>query len=581
MSSPRIGQYEVQGELGAGGIGQVFVAKDTGTGRQVAIKTLRPEFARDQRFLDRFLAEAQSMARLDHPNIATLYHLHPDRQQPALIMEWVRGYTLAKILERVRRLSVRDMQAVLAQTIAGLSYAHREGIIHRDVKPDNLMVNERGQVKIMDFGISRIKGSRRLTHAGQNFGTPLYAPPEQIESGRGEIDERSDLYSLGIMTYEMLAGVPPFLSESEYEIQTAHLKTPPPPLTPRVRDLPADVESAIMKALAKQPEDRFASVDDFGRALGVTSVALESQEILKRLIATAFPNAAPPAPKPLPLPPGTRKPGAGGTRIAGTADEQSTMLALDGGAKSNGLRGPMLMLGAAVIGVVAVFGYMYLAQDNGPPTIKTADNGISKNPGTGTSPPEPQDQKQPAIASKIQQPYSTVIVPPPGSRSTTPNPGSSGDGSTNNPGLPIGPIAKPPEPPPPPQPQPEPPSPPSQPVAPQPQSPASRPYLGPVAFQGVPKADDASLYEFNGKTVQLYGVVDTMPFNDPHFSQHMNAVNLAVQSILNGKTLTCYSRSSHYQCFVDDKDDFAILLYQRGLVKFSADAPKEYVSLSH
>jgi serine/threonine protein kinase len=576
MSSPRIGQYEVQGELGAGGIGQVFVAKDIDTGRQVAIKTLRPEFARDQRFLDRFLVEAQSMARLDHANIATLYHLHPDRQQPALIMEWVRGYTLAKIIERVRRLSLRDTQAILAQTIAGLSYAHREGIIHRDIKPDNLMVNERGQVKIMDFGISRIKGSRRLTHAGQNFGTPLYAPPEQIESGRGEIDERSDLYSLGIVTYEMLAGVPPFLSESEYEIQTAHLRTPPPPLTTRVRDLPTEVEAAIMKALAKQPDDRFASVDDFGRALGVTSVALESQEILKRLMATAFPNAPPPAPKPLPLPPGTRQRGAGGTRIAGTADEQSTVLALGGAAKSNGLRGPMLLLGAAVIGVAAVFGYLYLAPNNGPPQIKTADRGPSADLGPRTSPPEQQDQKQQAIGPKpLQQPNSTVMVPAPGPR-PTPNPGSSGDGSTSNPGPPIPPISRPEPPPSPsPPPQPEPPSPPP-PVVPQPPSPASRPYLGPVAFRGMfQDLADASIYVFNGKTVQLYGVVDPSPMN----AQHKSAVLAAVHSMLNGKTLTCYAKGSEYQCFVDGNgdQDFAILLHGIGLVKYTS---QEYTSLA-
>jgi eukaryotic-like serine/threonine-protein kinase len=192
----RTGQYERLELLGEGGVGQVYAARDRLLGRQVAIKTLRPQFGRDRDFLTRFYGEAQRLGELNHPNITTLYALHLEGQEPFMVMELVRGQTLEALLAHVHRLPLREALAVVAQAASGLTYAHRMGIIHRDVKPANLMVSESGLLKIMDFGIARVRGSQRLTRAGQMFGTLLYASPEQICGG--DVSERSDRYSLAV-----------------------------------------------------------------------------------------------------------------------------------------------------------------------------------------------------------------------------------------------------------------------------------------------------------------------------------------------------------------------------------------------
>src|SRR5947207_6676147 len=282
----RIGPYEIQGLLGEGGIGQVYAAQDTLLGRQVAIKALRPELSRDRNLIDRFYVEAKSLANLNHPNITTLYALQLEGQDAFMVMELVRGYTLNDLLAKVRRLSLRESLAVVAQAVAGLGYAHRRGVIHRDIKPSNLMVTDEGVLKIMDFGIARVRGSQQMTRTGDFQGTLAYASPEQI---RGEhVDERSDIYSLAIVLYKMLVGVVPFDGVGDYALMTAHLQTPPPPLRGRVPELDVPIEAALMQALAKQPEDRFASVAEFGRAVGAAALRNEAVDILQQLFDRAF-----------------------------------------------------------------------------------------------------------------------------------------------------------------------------------------------------------------------------------------------------------------------------------------------------
>ncbi|MGC2415849.1 MAG: protein kinase, partial [Stellaceae bacterium] len=287
MLTPRtIGTYELEGLLGEGGIGQVYAAQDKVLGRPVAIKMLRPELSRDSNFVDRFHIEAKSLGNLNHSNITTLYALHAEGDDAFMVMELVHGNTLEALLNRVHRLTLRDSLAVLAQTVAGIRYAHRRGVIHRDIKPANLMLTDDGVVKIMDFGIARVRGSQHLTQVGEFCGTFVYASPEQI---RGEeVDERSDLYSLAIVFYRMLAGTAPFTSDNEYALMTAQLQAPPPPLAGRVPDLDAATEAVLMRALAKRPEDRFASVEEFGRSVGAMALRGESIDILQQLYARAF-----------------------------------------------------------------------------------------------------------------------------------------------------------------------------------------------------------------------------------------------------------------------------------------------------
>jgi eukaryotic-like serine/threonine-protein kinase len=274
-----VGQYEVRELLGEGGIGQVHAAFDTILQRDVAMKSLRPELLSDANFVERFRAEATSLARLNHPNITTLYSLFPDGRNLYMVMELVRGSTLDSILEkRKAALDVRECLAIIAQAADGLDYAHTMGVIHRDIKPSNLIVSENGTLKIMDFGIARVRGSQRLTRSGSIVGTLAYMAPEQLRGEEG--DDSCDLYSLAIVLYEMLSGSPPFSATSEYDLMQAQINQKPDRLTPRVTGLDPKIENALLKALSKKPDQRFPSTRAFSDALGASTLRMDAPKIL-------------------------------------------------------------------------------------------------------------------------------------------------------------------------------------------------------------------------------------------------------------------------------------------------------------
>jgi eukaryotic-like serine/threonine-protein kinase len=275
----KIGPYEIRDLLGEGGIGRVYAAFDTVLEREVAIKSLRPELLHDNSFIERFRSEATSLARLNHPNITTLYSLLPEAGNLYMVMECVRGDTLDNLLaKRDAALSVKESLAIIAQAADGLEYAHSMGVIHRDIKPANLMITEGGLLKIMDFGIARVRGSQRLTRDGSIVGTLAYMSPEQLRGQQG--DERSDLYSLAIVLYELLSGSVPFTAESDYELMQAHIHARALRLYTRVPGVDARVDAALMQALAKQPEQRFSSVRAFGDALGATALRMDASKIV-------------------------------------------------------------------------------------------------------------------------------------------------------------------------------------------------------------------------------------------------------------------------------------------------------------
>ena len=274
-----IGQYEIGELLGEGGIGQVHAAFDTVLQREVAMKSLRPEVLSDANFVERFRAEATSLARLNHPNITTIYSLIPDGKNLYMVMELVRGHTLDEIIkERNAPIAVRESLAITAQAADGIAYAHSMGVIHRDIKPSNLMIAENGVLKIMDFGIARMRGSQRLTRSGSIVGTLAYMSPEQLRGEEG--DESCDLYSLAIVLYEMLTGAPPFSATSEYDLMQAQINQRPDRLIPRVPGLDRKVEDALMKALAKKPAQRFPSTRAFSEALGASALRMDAPKIL-------------------------------------------------------------------------------------------------------------------------------------------------------------------------------------------------------------------------------------------------------------------------------------------------------------
>ena len=278
MIGERVNNYEVRSLLGEGGMGAVYLAEHPFMGRKAAIKVLRRELAQDRGLVERFMNEARAANAIHHPNIIDIIDvgLLPSGI-PYLMMEFLDGESLAKRIERQRRLPVADAVAVATQTASALQAAHDKGIVHRDLKPDNLyLVPDDGhafgaKVKVLDFGIAKLRGelsgTGAKTQSGSVMGTPPYMSPEQCRGITEEIDHRTDVYALGIILYEMLVGAPPFMSAGWGEVVLMHVTKPVPPPRAENADVPAELEAVILKALAKLSEDRWASMDELDAAL--------------------------------------------------------------------------------------------------------------------------------------------------------------------------------------------------------------------------------------------------------------------------------------------------------------------------
>jgi serine/threonine-protein kinase len=259
------GQYRLIQRVGAGSMGEVWRALDTNVEREVAIKSLRPELAANASFVDRFRTEAVVLARLQHPNVASLYTLLREGEALYMVMEFVPGATLDQLLAQRGPLPWPQVRELGLKALAGLAHAHAGGIVHRDVKPANILVTPGGQLKLTDFGIARMADRSRMTRAGNWVGTMEYASPEQV---RGEaVDGRSDLYSLAIVLYELLTGALPFQADTDFALMKAQLEQPPPPAGKAVPGLPRAFETALLRAMAKSPGARFAGAGEFARAL--------------------------------------------------------------------------------------------------------------------------------------------------------------------------------------------------------------------------------------------------------------------------------------------------------------------------
>ena len=255
------GNYKVTQKLGEGGMGEVFRGVDMMLEREVAIKFLRPELASQPQVVERFRSEAVTLAKLQHPNIATLYNFMRQGDSFVMVLEFVRGVTLDHVIQQRGAIPVDSAIPIFCQMLDGIQEAHSEGIIHRDIKPANMMLTERGTLKVLDFGIARILGTARMTRQGNIIGTIEYMSPEQV---RGfETDARSDIYSLGMLLYEMLTGRCPFDIQNEFELMKAQIEqypVPPRQLNPAV---PEVVEQAIWRSIHKDPSQRFQSAAEF------------------------------------------------------------------------------------------------------------------------------------------------------------------------------------------------------------------------------------------------------------------------------------------------------------------------------
>ncbi len=251
------GRYQPQGEIGVGAMARVYRAFDVRLERTVAIKMLHEPLAAEKQVVERFRLEGRLAAGLAHPNIVSVYDFGEDHGHPYMVMEHISGQNLRQVVAREAPMSVKRATSIMRQLAAALDFAHAHGVIHRDIKPENILVTDRGEVKVGDFGIARALASAVRTTAGTVLGTAAYASPEQFSGGT--VTAESDLYSAGIVLYELLTGHVPFPGENSVAVAMAQVTQPPTPPSAHVPGMPREVEAVVLKALAKDPAERFHS----------------------------------------------------------------------------------------------------------------------------------------------------------------------------------------------------------------------------------------------------------------------------------------------------------------------------------
>jgi serine/threonine-protein kinase len=299
LTGRRLDDFELIRRLGQGGMGQVYLAEQVSLKRRVALKVLRPDLAENPNALQRFRAEAEAVARATHANIVQVYAAGVADGIPYIALEYVEGRNLREYLLRKGPPEPPLALSIMRQVCSALQRAGEMGIIHRDIKPDNILLTRRGEVKVTDFGLSRIlvgdQPALNLTQSGMTLGTPLYMSPEQVEGK--PLDIRSDIYSFGVTCYHMLAGQPPFLGSTAFEVALQHVRQAPTPLNEIRPDLPIGFCAVVHKMMAKDPTDRYQTGAEALRDLALLrqqlTSASESADRGETAIATSPANAFP------------------------------------------------------------------------------------------------------------------------------------------------------------------------------------------------------------------------------------------------------------------------------------------------
>jgi serine/threonine-protein kinase len=299
MVGTEIGNFRILEKIGAGGMGVVYKALDVSLDRVVAMKALSANLLQNPDLERRFRVEARAQASLNHPNLATIHAFLVHNEQAWMVMEFIDGVTFDQMLRQQGPIPSEHLIPLFRQALAGIGCAHRAGIVHRDIKPGNIMVNRDRIVKVMDFGIAKVIGNQSVTRTGTVVGTASYMSPEQVLC-QG-LDARSDIYSLGVTLYQMLTARLPFEGDSDFQIMEQHLHAAPPLLTEFRSDIPEHIQHAVLRALAKEPDARFQNTAEFSSAFEVGFAAL--------MEATADPS-------PQPTPGVGTEPRAGPTRKA-------------------------------------------------------------------------------------------------------------------------------------------------------------------------------------------------------------------------------------------------------------------------
>jgi beta-lactam-binding protein with PASTA domain/tRNA A-37 threonylcarbamoyl transferase component Bud32 len=261
-----LNRYKLIEKLGGGGMSVVWKAYDLVLDRNVALKVLRPEMSEDEEFIRRFRREAQSVASLSHPNIVNIYDVGEDRGLYFIVMEFIEGETLRDLMRREGVLDPADALEIASEICEAISHAHARRIIHRDIKPQNILLTKQGHVKVADFGIARALGAISTTSRDLVVGSAPYLSPEQAKNG--VVSNRSDIYSLGVVLYEMLTGKQPFAGDSPVAVALQHVQAEPPSVRKVNPSLPEEVANLVAKALRKNPDERFSSVEEMRREMG-------------------------------------------------------------------------------------------------------------------------------------------------------------------------------------------------------------------------------------------------------------------------------------------------------------------------
>ena len=489
MLGKTVGKYQILERLGRGGMGTVYKALDETLDREVAIKVLNPDIG-DAEVLKRFRAEAISLARLNHPGIATIYELHRNDDDLLMVMEYVRGETLQTLSERLGPLDPPQAAHICVQILDALKHAHRAGIVHRDLKPANVMLNDNGVVKVMDFGIARMLGGEHFTNAGYMMGTPAYMAPEQVLGE--EVDGRADLYSVGVLFYRLLSRQLPFQADTAIAMAQKQVAEAPTPLATFRPGLPPWCEAIIERALAKSPDARFQAAEGFRAAIlsAVTPVALTLGELPTMATPTAahllktrdvtVPHRSAPLPTAATAPPlpvtGMPTPIKPPPAAVSPVERTSTTVVLG--------RGHLISLAALLIvlvGGIAVLAIVALMRKNAEPPVTTAPV-ANQAPATAAT---PADQPAAAPVTEAPKPEAAAApVPPPPAPAV---PGARGGGPTSTPTTATDPAARKAKPgPKPAEPAPVVPTPPVAGTAPPPEPPApALPRFSPVTFRNV------------------------------------------------------------------------------------------------
>src|SRR5437867_9388456 len=286
------GRYRILRRLGTGGMANVYLAEDEVLGRRVAIKILNYRHAGDDQFVERFRREAKNAASLSHPNIVSIYDRGEAEGTYYIAMEYLDGRSLKELIVARGPAPIHLAVDYARQILAAIRFAHRHGIVHRDIKPHNVLVDGEGRLKVTDFGIARA-GASQMTEAGSIIGTAQYLSPEQAKGA--PVDQTSDLYSVGVVLYELLTGVVPFSGDTPVEIAMKHLSSPPEPPSKKRAEIPRDLDMVVLRALAKDPADRYQSAEemdaDLARVARGAAVSPATEEAATAIIARPPPTA--------------------------------------------------------------------------------------------------------------------------------------------------------------------------------------------------------------------------------------------------------------------------------------------------